>query len=79
RMVLHGFDDIAQRLGLARVGALGQRFDPSLHDAVQQVETDAQPAGTVVAEVVSGYTLRDKLIRPALVVVAKSPSNTAEA
>ncbi len=79
RMVLAGFDDIAQRLGLKRVPAMGERFDPSLHDAVQQVETDEHPPGTIVAEVVAGYTLRDKLIRPALVVVAKPTSKPVEA
>jgi molecular chaperone GrpE len=77
RMVLRSFDDVAARLGLERVAALGQRFDPNLHDAVQQVETDESPAGTVVAEVQPGYLLREKLVRPALVVVAKPSSKPA--
>jgi molecular chaperone GrpE len=78
RMVLRSFEDVAVRLGLDRVPALGQRFDPNVHDAVQQVETDEHPAGTVVAEVQPGYVLREKLVRPALVVVAKPPAKPAE-
>ncbi len=79
RMVLRGFDDIAQRLGLTRIAAAGERFDPSVHDAVQQVETSDLPPGTVIAELVPGYVLRDKLLRPALVVVAKPPAKPADA
>lgn len=74
RMVLRSFNDIADRLGLERVDAVGERFDPNLHDAVQQVETDEHPAGSIVAEVMSGYRVGDKLLRAAMVVVARPPS-----
>jgi molecular chaperone GrpE len=70
-MVLRGFEDIASRLGLKRVPTLGQRFDPTCHDAVQQTETDEHEPGSIVAEVVPGYYLGERLLRPALVVVAK--------
>jgi molecular chaperone GrpE len=73
RMVLKLFDDQATRLGLSKVKAVGERFDPALHDAIQQVETDEHPPGTVMAEVVAGYRLGDKLVRPAMVVVARKP------
>lgn len=76
QMVLRGFEDIASRLGLKRVPAVGQQFDPTCHDAVQQQETDEHPPGTIVAEVVPGYFLGDRLLRPAMVVVAKPPSRT---
>jgi len=75
RMVLKLFEDQAGRLGLTKVKAVGERFDPAVHDAIQQVETDDHPPGTVIAEVVSGFRLGDKLVRPAMVVVArKAPS-----
>ncbi len=70
QMVLRGFEEVANRLGLTRVTALGQMFDPTLHDAMQQEATNAHPPGTVVAEVVPGYKLGDRLLRPAMVVVA---------
>jgi molecular chaperone GrpE len=73
RMVLKLFEDQAGRLGLTKVKAVGERFDPALHDAIQQVETDDHPPGTVIAEVVAGFRLGDKLVRPAMVVVARKP------
>lgn len=74
RMVLKQFEDVASKLSLERVQAVGERFDPSVHDAVQQMETAEHPPGTIVAEVVPGYRLGDRLLRAALVVVARPPS-----
>ena len=74
KMVLKQFRDTAEKIGLQRIEAVGERFDPNLHDAVQQPQTDEQPPGTVVAEVVPGYTLGDRLLRAAVVVVARAPS-----
>jgi molecular chaperone GrpE len=73
RMVLKLFEDQASRLGLTKVKTVGERFDPAIHDAIQQVETDEHPAGTVITEVVAGFRLGDKLVRPAMVVVARKP------
>lgn len=69
-MVLRFFEDALARLSVERVPSLGQGFDPSLHEAVQQVESD-QPAGTVVVEMAPGYRLGTKLLRPAMVAVAR--------
>lgn len=74
KMVLRSFSDIAGRLGLERVEAVGHAFDPNLHDAVQQIETDEHPPGTIVTEITPGYRLGEKLLRAALVVVARPPS-----
>lgn len=76
RMVLRSFDDIASRLGLRRVPTVGEQFDPTCHDAMQQEETDEHAPGTIVAEVVPGYYLGERLLRPAMVVVAKPPNPT---
>lgn len=70
-MVLKLFEDAAGRLGLERVRAIGERFDPSLHDAFQQVETEEHAPGTIIAEYQPGYRLGERLVRPAMVVVAK--------
>jgi molecular chaperone GrpE len=75
-MVLRGFEDIAGRLGLKRVPAVGHQFDPNCHDAMQQQETDEHAPGTIVAEVVPGYYLGERLLRPAMVVVARPPTRT---
>jgi molecular chaperone GrpE len=59
-----------EKHGLRRVDALGQPFDPSLHEAVSMAEdADAEP-NTVIAEHRPGYTLGDRLLRPAMVVVS---------
>ena len=75
KMVLKQFTDTLGRAGIKRVEGVGTAFDPTVHEAVQQVETaDASP-GTVIAEVQPGYQMGDRLVRAALVVVAKAPKN----
>ena len=78
RMVLRGFDDIANRLGLKRIDTVGRQFDPTCHDAMQQEETNEHAPGTIVAEVVPGYFLGERLLRPAMVVVAKPVSGAPD-
>ncbi|MEM1418562.1 MAG: nucleotide exchange factor GrpE [Myxococcota bacterium] len=78
QMVLKGFEEVAGRLGLARVQSIGERFDPNVHDAVQQIEDAEKEPGAIVAEVVPGYRLGERLLRPAMVVVAKKPAEPAE-
>ena len=77
-LVLRGFEEVASRLGLKRVKTIGQMFDPTIHDAMQQQETNEHPPGTIVAEVVPGYELGDRLLRPAMVVVARPPTGTGD-
>lgn len=72
-MVMRLFLDTLGRLGVERVNAVGQAFDPALHEAVQQLETTQFPPGSVAAEVQAGYRMGDRLVRPAMVVVAKPP------
>ncbi len=74
RMVLKQFLDTLGRAGIKRVAGVGQPFDPVVHEAIQQVETSDHPPGTVVAEVQPGYIHGDRLVRAAMVVVAKPPS-----
>jgi len=59
--------------GLEEVDATGKPFDPNLHEAVSQRETSDVPEGQVVEQMRKGYKLRDRLLRPASVVVAKRP------
>lgn len=72
------FEDTLSRHGVKSFSSVGQPFDPRLHEAMQQTETAEVPPNTVVMEVVRGYTLNDRLIRPALVSVAKAPEKKAE-
>lgn len=56
--------------GVVSFSALGQMFDPNVHEALMQQESDA-PSGTVVSEMSRGYKLNERLVRPAAVVVAR--------
>ncbi|HXE31960.1 MAG TPA: nucleotide exchange factor GrpE [Terriglobales bacterium] len=66
--------DAARKAGLEPVESLDHPFDPHLHEALEMVDTDAAPDGTVVEELQRGYKLRDRLLRPAMVKVARGKS-----
>ncbi|HET6922001.1 MAG TPA: nucleotide exchange factor GrpE [Anaeromyxobacteraceae bacterium] len=70
RLVLRGFEETLGRHGVRAFSALGQPFDPRLHEAVMQVAAGDQPPGTVVMEHGRGFLLNDRLVRPAMVGVA---------
>lgn len=78
-LVIRQFYDTLNRLGIERVQSLGQPFDPTVHEAIQNIETADYPPGSIAAEVQSGYREGERLIRPALVVVAKAPAGEAPA
>jgi len=65
--------DTLERRGVAEVNPVGQPFDPELHEAVQRIEDGKHPPGTVGWVMLKGYTLGDRLIRPAMVGVAVDP------
>ena len=60
--------------GLEELNAFGKPFDPNFHEALSQQETSDVPEGHVVQQVRKGYRLRDRLLRPGSVVVAKKPA-----
>jgi molecular chaperone GrpE len=67
---------ILNQFGVKEVGALNQPFDPGKHEAVMETDQTEQPPGSVVQVLENGYTLHDRLLRPARVVVAKSPQKS---
>jgi molecular chaperone GrpE len=76
-----GFGMIGQQLrkalaeaGLEEIDAAGKPFDPNLHEAVSQKETAEVPEGQVMQQLRKGYKLRERLLRPASVVVSKHPT-----
>ena len=73
-MVQRQFVDSLGREGIQRIPTVGHAFDPSVHEAIQQVETADHAPGTVLAEVQPGYTQGERLVRAAMVVVAKQGS-----
>lgn len=63
--------DAARKSGLEAVSALHQPFDPHQHEAIEMVESESAPEGTVVEELQRGYRLQGRLLRPAMVKVAR--------
>lgn len=78
QLVLRQFLTAFERLDVTPIEAGGQPFDPNLHEAISQAESDAPP-GTVVQVLQRGYKSGDRLLRPALVVVAKAKPAPAPA
>lgn len=62
--------NVFQRHGITRIAAMGMALDPNQHQAMLEVPSDAEP-GTIVQEMQAGYMIKDRLLRPALVGVAK--------
>jgi len=73
------FRKVIEDLGARPIEAVGAAFDHNLHQAMGQVESAEQPPGTVVSEFQRGYLLQDRLLRPAMVMVAKAPAGPATA
>jgi molecular chaperone GrpE len=63
--------------GLEEIDATGKPFDPSLHEAISQQETADMPEGSVLQQLRKGYKLKERLLRPATVIVAKKPATPA--
>ncbi len=78
KMVLSMAEQAFGRMGVVPIGEQGEKFDPNLHDALQQIVHDEIPNGHVATLFEKGYKLHDRLLRPAKVVVSKGPENQTE-
>lgn len=67
-----------EKSGIKRIEPLGERFDPNLHQAMFEVENSGKPAGTVVQLLAPGYVLHDRLLRAAMVGVAKGGAGPSD-
>ncbi len=66
-------DKVFKQHGVERVEAMGKPLDPNQHQAMMEVPTDEHEPGTIIQEMQSGYMIKDRLLRPAMVGVAKKP------
>ena len=73
QMIFSQMKSFLGEAGVEEIDSIGKQFDPNLHEAVSQQATDDAPEGQVVQQMRKGYRYRDRLIRPAMVVVAKKP------
>ena len=70
-MTARELDNVFQRNGISRIETKGAKLDPNRHQAMMEIASDEEP-GTIVQELQPGYMIRDRLLRPALVGVAKA-------
>jgi molecular chaperone GrpE len=70
RLVVRQFEDTLQAQGISTIPAVGEKFDPSKHEAIAREETDEHEEGTIVEEMQPGYRLHERVLRPTLVKVA---------
>ena len=74
RLTFQKLEEVLGSVGVERIEALGAPFDPKQHEAVASEETAKHPEDTVVAELRAGYRMHDRVLRPALVKVARPPA-----
>ncbi len=74
-MLRDQFGHLLKSLGVSKIEAKGKKFDPMLHEAIEIVETENEPDGTVIEEVRSGYMINGHLLKPAQVKVARGKTN----
>ena len=72
------FNPIFEKNKIKKINTKGQKFDPNLHQAMSEIEDENSETGSIVQEIQTGYMLGDRLLRPALVAVAKKKSNKNE-
>lgn len=77
-MVRDEFIKALEKQGIEPVQAVGQAFDPAVHDALQQIDSPDHPPGVVIREFEKGYKMGDRLLRPARVIVAGAGSSGGE-
>jgi molecular chaperone GrpE len=70
--------EILTREGLEEIKTVGEKFDPNLHEAVSQVESDEYPEGIIVQEISKGYILKDRVIKAPKVVVSRGKGEKGE-
>lgn len=78
QMIRKQFEDSLGKHGVRAFSAKGEVFDPTRHEAMSAAETTDMPPNHVFSEVLRGFTLNDRLVRPALVVVSRAPEKPPE-
>jgi len=78
-MTLNQFNHVLKKFGVETISAKGERFNPDHHQAMGQLETHEVEANHVVQELQKGYLLNNRLLRPAMVMVARTPPNADNA
>ena len=70
-MVQKELSSALEKNGISKINSINEKFDPNLHQAMTEIEDEKNEAGSVIQEIQTGYMLGQRLLRPALVGVAK--------
>jgi len=76
-LTLRSFQALLAKQGVTRIGAKGERFNPRLHEVMFEEKTDAVPDDTVMEELQAGYMIQERVLRPAMVKVARNVTKTS--
>ncbi len=74
-VVIKQLMDILQKCGLEKIETQGQKFDPNFHEAVAQTPTNEYEDQTIISQAQTGYKMKDRVLRPSMVIVAVSEGN----
>ena len=78
-LVLRQFQGVLEKFGIKPIEVSnGEKFDPRFHQAIEHVESKEITPGLILSEIVKGYTMKEKLLRPSLVAVSKAKSSDDE-
>ena len=78
KLVLDNLLAVLKKFGVEATSAMGEKFDPTRHEAISQEEILNSDTGTIIKEFHKGYYLNGRLLRPAMVVIAKAPEKSQE-
>lgn len=78
-LTLGQFNKVLEKFNVVALDAIGELFDSARHEAIGQIESAEQPVNTVVQMLQKGYLLNERLLRPAMVLIAKAPVTPPEA
>ncbi len=74
-LILAKMNELLKKKGIEKIAAVGERFDPALHEAVAQIESNTTEEGIILEEIQKGYRADGRILRPARVAVAKRKEN----
>ena len=75
-LVLKEFHSVLEKFGVQPIAALGEHFDPNVHEALQQIPSPDHEPWTIIQELERGYVMHDRVIRPSRVIVASAPAES---
>ncbi|MCH8156260.1 MAG: nucleotide exchange factor GrpE [Nitrospinae bacterium] len=77
-MILKQFESFLEKEKVVPIKAVGEKFDPSIHDVVSQEESDEHEENTVIRQFAKGYQLNNRVLRPAQVVITRKPAKSTK-